>query len=168
MKRAFISLLAIFLVGCATLPASTVGSAPKLSENWTKSEEVYPVTMVTINGKEVAMNHVKREIAVNREVVGVKKPFLARVWGWFLGLGVIGGALAFFFPATFFAIILWLMGKWKNLKAQYLLHKTALEETVAGIKESGVVVKGSPVAVALNDATSPATQVLVAQIKAQS
>lgn len=164
MKKCALLLTAcLMLAGCASLPPFTSSPAPKMQESWSK--DIIPVAVGEVNGKQVALY--EQHVAVNRQATGSKASFWARFWGWFIGLGVLGGALAFFFPTVFFALVLWLLGKYRKMKQAYLDNKTALEETVEGIKDSGVVVKDSPVAKALDDATSEKTKVLVGEIKAK-
>jgi hypothetical protein len=140
-----------------------------MQESWTKDRIPRYITAELDKSGNLTLNPqvaYEEHVAVNRESTIAKKPFLSRVWGWFIGLGVLGGILAFFFPTAFFAIIIYLVKKWNTLNADYAKYKLALEETVAGIKAANIVVSGNPVAKALNDATSKDTQVLVSQIKA--
>jgi hypothetical protein len=151
--------------GCAGIPF-TSSPSPKMSESWSRQEDITPVAVGLVNGKQVALNETHRSVAVNREVVGQKKRFFQAIWAWFAGLGMLGGALAFFFPTVFFAIALWLLKKWNTLKREYALHKTALLETVKAVKVTGVVDKDKTLHDKLDDIQSEETKKLIAQLRA--
>ena len=164
MKKLII--LSLLFAGCASLPFSS--PAPKLSEQWSKSEDIVPTFIVTdAKGKQVAASEVHRRIDVNRTSVDSRNIF-QKFWGWLLGLGLLGGALAFFFPTAFFTLILWLMNRWKKLKQSYQDHKDALEQTVKAIKESNAVVPGSPLYTALDKHQDDDSKKLIATIRAST
>ena len=157
--------LSLATSGCAGIPF-TSSPSPKMSESWSKVEDITPVAVGLVNGKQVALNETHRSVAVNREVVVEKKPLLQAIWGWFVGLGMIGGALAFFFPTAFFAIALWLLKKWNTLKREYVLHKEALVETVKAVKETEAIKKDAELHHALDVLQSQETKKLIGQIRA--
>jgi len=157
--------LSLAISGCAGIPF-TSSPSPKMSESWSKTEDITPVAVGLVDGKQVAINETHRAIAVNREVVVEKKPLLQAIWGWFVGLGMIGGALAFFFPTAFFAIALWLLKKWNTLKREYVLHKEALVETVKAVKETEAIKKDADLHHALDVLQSQETKKLIGQIRA--
>lgn len=168
MKKVTLIVMCLTFAGCASLPFQAAPEQPKVISQWHQSETTNPVIVGQVDGKSVVANQVTRNYDVGLEKTEPKPSIVHQIIAWFVGLGVLGGALAFFFPTVFFAIILWAMHKYQTLKQAYLDHKSALEETVKAIKSTKLVDSHQPLHDALDNAQSQKTKEIVAQIATTS
>lgn len=127
---------ACFFTGCATFPSLTPPAQPKTLAQWHQSEEVTPMALESKDGKLYVTNHIVRTYDAGKESTAPKQNIFARLWGWLLSLGLLGGALAFFFPTAFFTFVLWALNKWRKLQQAYQDNKDALRQTVKAIDEA--------------------------------